>query len=312
MNARRLMAAALLAAAVPAARAAAPGVGFGESMFSLTSARQAGSGGIALEDLWRQGSGVEATTVVLTSGLRWFGLSTQGGASPRLRLCFDGFYFAPKSVTRTFEQTDGSYGGTAGTVSSSEWGARIDAILVVVAWDPWRIAVIGRTFGLNQTLPDVVNAGVGADAGAQAMLTLGGGRALTGWALAGPLGWGANRLFASELTLGAGFLQQFGAGFLGGPEGFAAGGEGLRLSERLLSGKLGLVYWFGRPHGKGATTYLRMGLRYLEGTSQPAQPRAGLGILWRTDAGLGIQFDYAVAPMGEIGYEHFGSLGLRF
>ena len=58
---------------------AGPGEGWGESMLAMASPRQSGSGGVALEDPWRQGGLLEAYTVLLEPGLRWIGVGGQAG-----------------------------------------------------------------------------------------------------------------------------------------------------------------------------------------------------------------------------------------
>ena len=60
---RRALIIALAIAPCAAGRAADVGRDFGESLGVLSSARQVGTGGVALEDPWRQGSLVEATTI---------------------------------------------------------------------------------------------------------------------------------------------------------------------------------------------------------------------------------------------------------
>jgi hypothetical protein len=277
----------------------------------MTSARQAGSGGVALEDPWRQGELADLSTILLTSGLRWYGFGVQGGVGPQLRMGFDGFAFVPEGITETREASDGTYGGEGGQIALVEWGARMLVQRELLAAGEWRLAGLARLSTLVQRLPDEQNLGVGLEAGVQAQRGLGDGRALTGSVLAGPLGRGASRAFASEVTCGAGLLSQSRIGLLGGPEGYAAGLEGEVLSEGLVHGGLGLVYWFGRLAASGTTFFLRAGVRSAEGSAQTVQPRGGIGVLWRSAAGLGLQFDYAAVPIGELGWYHYVTLGVR-
>jgi hypothetical protein len=46
-------------------------------------------------------------------------------------------------------------------------------------------------------------------------------------------------------------------------------------------------------------------------TAEAVQPRAGIGVLWRTTAGWAVQFDYAFVPIGELGSFNYGTLSLR-
>ena len=287
------------------------GEGYGESLLALTSARQAGSGGVALEDPWRQGQLVEATTALVSSGLQWWGLSVQGGAGPRLRLRFDGYAFTPTDVTGTKETADGSFGGSGGLVGMSEWGANVTAQLTVVEAGPWRVAALGRAIGLVQRLPDERSSGVAMEVGVQAQNVLGSGRALTGWLLAGPVGQGAGRGFAGHVVAGVGLLTQVNAGLLGGAEGYALGVEGEALTEGLLHGGLGGVYWLGRPGQAGKTFFLRGGVRSAAGSAQAVQPHGGLGVLWRMASGWGVQCDLAAAPLGALGLTSCATLGVR-
>ena len=97
----------------------------------------------------------------------------------------------------------------------------------------------------------------------------------------------------------------------GGPEGFGSGVEAEYLGEGLVNGGLGGLYWFGRSDSPGATFFLRAGLRYAGESAQEIQPRGGLGFLWRMESGTGLQFDYAVVPMGALGLSHYVTMALR-
>jgi len=294
-----------------AAIASSVGEGYGESLLALTSARQAGSGGVALEDPWRQGQVVEATTALVSAGLQWWGLSVQGGAGPRLRLRFDGYAFTPTDVTGTKETADGSFGGSGGAVGMSEWGAHVTAQLAVVEAGPWRVAGLGRAIGLVQRMPDEQSSGAAVEVGVQAQRVMGSGRALTGWLLAGPVGRGAGRGFAGHVVAGVGLMRQVSEGLLGGAGGYAVGAEGEALTEGLMHGGLGGVYWVGRLGQVGKTLFLRGGLRSASGTSQAVRPHGGLGILWRMASGWGVQCDLAAAPLGALGLAPCATIGVR-
>jgi len=291
--------------------AADVGGGFGESIRILTPARQAGSGGVALEDPWRQGSLVEASSVLLTSGLRWFGFGYQGGLGSALRVGGEGFLFSTPEAARTLENPDGSYGGQNGAAGAAEYGGRILGQLSVLESGGWKAAALCRVSALIQRLPDSNNTGYAVEAGGQAQGPLGGGSALTAWALAGPLGRGAGHGYAGQVNGGIGMISAYSRGLLTGAEGYAIGVEGRWLTEGLMHGGLGGLYWFGRPNAPGMTLYLRAGGWYAAGGAQEIQPRGGLGVLWRTGSGWGVQFDYAVVPAGELGMYHYASLGVR-
>jgi len=294
-----------------AAHCASVGEGYGESLLALSSARQAGSGGVALEDPWRQGQVVEATTALVSAGLQWWGFSMQGGVGPRLRLRFDGYAFTPADVAGTREAADGSFGGTSGAVGMSEWGAHVTAQLTVLEAGSWRVAGLGRAIGLVQRLPDERSSGTAVEAGIQAQRVLGLGRALTVWLLAGPVGQGAGRGFTGHMVAGVGLLTQVSAGLLGGAEGYAVGVEGEALTEGLVHAGLGGVYWVGRPGQAGKTLFLRGGVRSATGSAQAVQPHGGLGILWRMASGWGMQCDVAAAPLGALGLVTCATLGVR-
>jgi len=288
------------------------GEGFASELRTLTTARQAGSGGVALEDPWRQGSYADVTSVALSSGLRWFGLGIQGGGGSGFRVGSDGFVFSSPAMTRTLDQPDGSYGGEGGTFRPVEWGARVTGQWTLRDSRSWRFAVLGRIIGMNQHLADVNRIGVGGAVGAQAQRVLDAGRMLTLWGMAGPLGWGAGHLFAGDITAGAALLANRSQGFLGGAEGYALGAEGEWQTENVMDGGAGLSYWFGRPTGSGSTFFVRLGVRYQQGNVAAVQPRGGLGFLWRSAEQWGFQFDYAIAPLGELGWLHYATLGIRF
>ena len=287
------------------------GVKYGDSIRVLSSARQAGSGGVALEDPWRQGSILEANSVLLTSGLHWYGLGYQGGLGTLLRIGCEGFLFSTPEFARTTENLDGSYGGTAGKAGASEYGGRILAQIGVLTSESWKVAALCRINMLMQSLPSASYDGFAIEAGMQAQKTLGNGSALTVWALAGPLGSGAGYGYAGQINGGVGIMSAYPSGLLKSAEGYAIGAEGRWLMEGLMHGGLGLAYWFGKPWSSGITLYLRAGAWYAESGSQILQPRGGIGVLWRNGTGLGVQFDYAVVPAGELGMYHYVSLGLR-
>jgi len=287
------------------------GRGFGSEFSVLATARQAGTGGLALEDPWRQGNFVEATSVVLSSGVRWLEFGAQGGAGAGLRIGADGFAFTPTGIAGTSENADGTYAGETGDVKASSWGAHLVGQWTVADGGVWRAAVVGRATGVVQQLSVAQSVGVGADAGVQAQRATGKGEAMTFWCLAGPLGWGADRLFAASVTAGAGWMSRFTGGLFCASEGCALGAEGELLSDKLVHGGAGAVYWFGAPSAAGCTLSLRAGVREASGSAQVTQPRAGIGMLWRSPRGWGLQFDYAIVPLGELGYLHYATLAVR-
>ena len=288
-----------------------PGEGFGEEMLVLSTAREAGSGGIAIEDPWRQGTFLEAGSIMLSSGLRWLSIGAQGGAGPGFRLAADGFGFSPSGITGTREGPDGTWDGEVGNVDTSSWGARLLAQWTVRDDASWQVAVFGRAAGLVQRLPQVQNVGIGAEAGVQARRSMGRGSATTMWVRAGPLGSGARRMMAGRVTAGVGWLTQGVNGLLGGAEGFGIGGEGALETSVLAQAGAGATWWIGRLAGPGQTLFLRAGARYAAGTAQTIQPRAGIGVLTRTSRELGFQVDYAIAPMGELGLFHYVTMGIK-
>lgn len=292
--------------------AANVGVGFGERLMSLTSARQAGTGGVSLEDNWRRGDLLETGTVLLPPGLRWYGIGYQGGVGSTLRLGIEGFGFSAPSITRTTENPDGTYGRTEGTVDALEWGGRAVGQLTLLEAGDWLVGGLGRLSGLMEQSQGLRRTGgLGLELGGQARYALKPGRALIFWGLAGPLGRSAQRLFAYQVTLGTGLLAGLPIGVLGGPEGYAIGADAQFLGEGLFDSGIGGVYWFGRIDQPGFTFFLRAGARCAPHTAQLVQPRGGLGLLWRQMNGFGLQYDYTIAPIGELGFFHYAGLALR-
>lgn len=287
------------------------GEGYGQSLRPLVSARQAASGGIALEDPWRRGSFVEMNSVLLTSGVRWYGAGYQGGFGRKFRLGGEAFVFTVPNIPRTTENSDGSFGGRQGTIDVVESGGRFLSQLTILDGSVWKAAVLGRVSGLVQQLPSSRNTGMAIEVGTQVRRTIGNGRALTGWCLLGPIGRGAQLGFSGQTTCGVGLLSSYRTGFLGRAEGFGVGVEGQYLHEGRLHGGLGGLYWFGRPDQVGVTFYLRTGIRHVPESALLIQPRGGLGVLWRNKGQWGFQFDYAVVPVGDLGVFHYASLGMR-
>ena len=308
-----------LAAVIAAAWLGAPrpvlpadvGTGFGERFGSLMSARQAGSGGIALEDPWRRGGLVDVNTVLLEPGLRWVGFGYQFGSKSLFRVMTEGFYFGSPRSTRTLETADGGYGGEGGTFSFSEFGGRILGQGMLLERGGWTVAGLARLNLLVQRLEESQRTGQALELGGQGSRSLGEGRILTLWGLAGPLGRGASRSFAYHIVGGGGVLEPMRRGFLGMAGGWAAGTELEWLGEGLMHGGIGGVYWFGNMADPGAVLVLRAGLRSATGSAQALQPRGGLGVIWRGAEGWAVQFDYAVSPIGELGFFHYATVGLR-
>ena len=292
--------------------AANVGSGYGESLLVMTTARQAGTGGLALEDPWRQGTQVELGSILMSPGLRWFGLAGQGGIGPGLRGTAEVFTYQSPGSPRTSEMSDGSYGGGSGTVGVGEWAGRGTLLWTFISEGVWRAAVLGRATGLMQRLPDEANVGGALDAGCQAQYLVDTRRALTVWGLVGPLGYGGGRMSVWRVTAGTGWLERIETvPILGRPGGYGAGIEGEGLGEGLLHYGLGALCWLGSPSGEGMTVFLRTGLRFMSGSAQEVQPRGGAGVLWSFSERLGMQFDYAVAPMGALGTCNYATLGVR-
>jgi hypothetical protein len=78
-----------------------------------------------------------------------------------------------------------------------------------------------------------------------------------------------------------------------------------------MHGGLGGLYWFGKPDSAGMTFFVRGGVRYAAASAQTIQPHAGMGVLWRGASEFGVQFDYAIVPVGELGMFNYATLGIR-
>lgn len=295
----------------PAWGASNAGTGFGERLWTMTSAREAGSGGIALEDPWRQGVSIDTSNISLGSGLNWYGVGFEGGSGELVRVGMDGFLFSAPGITRTRETAEGTWAGDGEKVSESEWGGRMIGQLMVAEGYGWKLAGLARVSGLVQNLPSGSISGVAIEAGGQAQQPLGGGRALTAWVLSGPLGYGGNVLFTRQLQVGGEIMGTISEGLTGKAEGYAVGVDGRLLGEGLYVGGLGFVYWFGNHAREGLTYSVRGGGEYGKGSVESLRPRCGLGVLWRATGGWGVQFDYAYAPMGELGAFNCLTLSMR-
>lgn len=303
--------AAALAAAAGRGEASGVGEGFGERFASLMSARQAGSGGVALEDPWRGGDLVDVTSVVLEPDLRWVGFGYQFGGGSLLRVMTEGFYFGAPGSPMTKENPDGSYAGRSGDVDFRELGCRILGQGLLLQQGGWTIGGLARGSFLVQQFERTRDTGQAVEVGGQASRGVGGRRLLTLWSLVGPLGRGDSRAFAYHVVAGAGLLARLSRGLLGSPGGWAVGCEGEWLAEGLMHGGLGAVYWFGDLSSPGVSLTLRSGVRSATGSAQSLQPRGGAGFLWRVASGWAVQFDYAVAPIGELGFYHYATVSVR-
>jgi hypothetical protein len=291
--------------------AADVGTGFGERLWTLTSAREAGSGGIALEDPWRQGVSVDASNISLGSGLQWYGIGVEGGAGDMLRLGIEGFLFSAPGIMETRETEEGTWDKDVGKVDATEWGGRMVGQMMVAERHGWKLAGLARVSGLIQNLPNENISGGAIEVGGQGQTPLGIDRYLTAWVLTGPVGYGGNELFTRQVQLGGEIMGALHGGLTGREEGYAVGVDGRLLGEGLFTGGLGLVYWFGNHAREGRTYSLRGGMEYGRGSVEEWRPRFGLGILWRTAGGWGLQFDYAYAPMGELGNFNYLTLSMR-
>ena len=57
--------------------------------------------------------------------------------------------------------------------------------------------------------------------------------------------------------------------------------------------------------------FCRAGIKEADESALFWQPHAGVGVLWKRRSGLGIQLDYAVAPLGDLGNCHYATLSVR-
>ena len=302
---------AIFLAGRPALGAVDSGSGFGERLWNLTSAREAGSGGIALEDPWRQGVSVDTSNISLGSGLNWYGVGFEGGAGNMVRFGMEGLLFSAPGIMETRETEDGTWAEDVGKINTSEWGGRMVGQLMLAEGYGWKFAGLARVSALMQNLPNENVSGAAIEAGGQGQTPLGGGRALTAWVLTGPLGYGGDVMFTRQLQIGGEILGVLPAGLTGKEEGYALGVDTRMLGEGILTGGFGFVYWFGNHSREGMTFTLRGGAEYGRGSVEMMRPRGGLGVLWRGAGGWGLQFDYAYAPMGELGAFNYITLSMR-
>jgi len=291
--------------------AANVGRGFGETLWALATARQAGTGGLALEDPWRRDRLIEVSTIVLESGLRWYEVGYQGGVTRNLRVGGEAFIFSAPGIEQTYELSDGSYGGSRGEFDMREYGGRTVGQLTVLNVRGWRVAAIGRMSGVLQEFPEALYGGVGVDIGAQGQLRPDANTAYMAWGWLGPVGRGAGRWFTNQVTTGVSYLSIRPRALAGHSIGYAVGLELRMLGEGLFHSSLGALSWIGRPTEQGVTYFGRVGVREAQASAQVWRPHAGLGVLWKNRAGLGVQFDYAVVPNGDLGNFHYATLSIR-
>jgi hypothetical protein len=291
---------------------AAPGDGFGESIWTLSSARQAATGGVPVEESLRQGTLVEASSISLVgAGMQWVqaGVNLGGGRNPGVQL--EAFGFFPGDSLGTTEDGNGGYGGTAGDVEALEAGGRATGRIPVWRGDSVTLRAVGRVIGLWQGLPDRRTGGMGAEVGMEMDLRVGSGAALTGWAAGGPVGRGAGRAFGRHGVMGGGYVSQQESGWIGRPYGFGLGVEAELLTEDSAHLGAGAVAWLGRPRDEGLTWFLRGGVRSVPSGSRTIQPRAGAGVAWRTSSGWGMQLDWAAVPLGVLGWNNTLTASVR-
>ncbi len=288
------------------------GTGFGETLWTLVTARQAGTGGLSLEDPWRRERILELSSIVLDSGLRWYEIGYQGGLTKALRVGGEVFVFSAPGIEATSEWPDGTYAGSNGEVDVQEYGGRVIAQLSLFNVRGWRIALTGRGSGVLQVFPDGSEAGTGLEIGAQGQIRPARTKAIMAWAWYGPLGSGAGRRFTNQGTLGCSYLSVQPESFSGYGTGYAAGAEARVLGEGLFHASLGGVFWVGKPAARGVTYFLRAGVQEAVESAQMWQPHGGLGVLWKNYKGAGVQFDYAMTPRGDMGNFHYATVSYRF
>ena len=313
MRARRLLVSCgfALSLAGGAGAAANVGHGFGESLWALMSAGKAGTGGLVLEDPWRQDLVYEASTILLDSGLQWFEVGYQGGVTPAFRAGAEVFMFTAPGIEETIELEDGSYGGKGGEYDAREYGGRVVGQFTVADIQGWRMAAIGRVSGVLQELPGDSYGGMGVEIGLQSQLRTDDTKAFTVWCWLGPYGRGAGLNFTRQGTVG-GSLVLTQPGAVGGyGMGYGLGGEARFLGENLFHSSVGAAVWLGSSSKPGTTFFCRVGIKEADESALFWQPHAGMGVLWKRRSGTGIQLDYAVAPRGDLGNCHYATLSVH-
>lgn len=284
--------------------------GFGRALRPLMPARQAGTGGVAIENWQEEGTVIEAGSILLEPGLRWFGGELRSGIGESVRFGGEIFCLSAPDITITAEKSNGSYRGEQGSIDYSELGGRLDMQFKLVSLGAWQAGCLGRASTLTQKLPSGNQNGIAFEPGVMALNDLGDGRSLVAWGLSGPFGKSSESSFSGQYTLGASYGVGDYRGVLGGPEAYSVGAEGQLLSEGLWQGGLGGVYRFGKTDGGGMALLMRLGMRYADGSAQVWQPRGGVGVMWGNEEGIGLRLDYSVVPIGELGYYHYISLGM--
>lgn len=303
---------ALLTASICSGAELDAGTGFGESLAILTSAREAGTGRMPLEDRWRENVRLEASTIGIGSGLNWYGLGFQAGLGSVLRIGAEAFAFSADGIPQSLELPDGTFGGDSGTVDALEWGGRLSGQLTLVESARWRAAAVGRLNGIFQKLPSTSRSGLAAEMGVQVRRNIQGGRqAIDFWGLAGPVGQAASYTFSHQFLGGVGFSGTQRKGLLTRHEGYALGLEGSIVGEKGFKGGSGVVYWFGDYDGPGFTLFLRGGGQMAPGEISNFRITGGIGLLWRNASGWGLQVDYAVIPLDDLGSYSYATVGIK-
>lgn len=287
---------------------ASAGVGFGESLRVIASAREAGTGGLPLEDLQARAIYLEASQIYLGMGIRWLGLALEGNILPRTRIGMAGTGLFAEGVVETTEAADGSFLEKLGTTQAAEY------CWMAYAEQRWENLETGNLVTVRVTGHAVTQDLVGGAGSGFALSAAGFGHFplrlglnLLCWADGGPFGVGEDRGFARSMRAGAGLEAPGGLGLIGGKEGARFGLEGEQLAEGLWQAGVGGLYWLGAKdcEGPGFRLILRAGARGIQEGIENAQIRFGVGLMMGSEGNYGWAIDYSAVPFGEFGNLHY-------
>jgi hypothetical protein len=219
--------------------------------------------------------------------------------------------FSAPGMEETYETEDGEYGGSRGKFDAREYGGRVAGQLMFASFFGWQVAAIGRVNGVLQSMPGESHSGMSGEVGLQSELSPDSGKAFMIWCWLGPYGRGAGLNFNRQGTVGGSVTWMRPESLSGYGLGVGIGGEARLLGERLFHSSVGAVIQAGSPAKAGPTFFCRIGVKEADETALFWQPHAGMGVLWKRRSGLGVQLDYAIAPLGDLGNCHYATLTVR-
>jgi hypothetical protein len=286
-------------------------VGSGRSLRPLVPVQQAGTGGIDLESRQVTGTMITGESIFFDPGLRWLGAGINCGLGEAARFRGEVFNLTTSDIRKTTEDSNGLYEGESGSAEYGEMGVRAELEFRLWAGNTWQAGLLGRVSSLTQRLPGGKSGMVAFEPGVIFGYQFGEGRSVQAWGLLGPFGNGMRDTYTGQFVFGSAYESAGKQLFAGGNEGFSVGVEGQAVDGSIWQAGLGGVLWIQPAGGRGMKYFLRAGLRHVLGSAQVLQPRGGAGVGWQTEDGFGLQIDYSVIPMGDLGNYNYLGVSVR-